>query len=238
MEIHNLMEDMVKSTVDELFNADRPGPSSWCTCQQCRMDVACYVLNRMKPEYVVSSRGLAHSEQDYNEKLQRLADVVSLVREGWAKINASKRPHFEHKNRIAPVNLPEGPVFNFPPIMGRLFDGGNFAPIENLSVSLLDEHGALVAMMDANWQNPSPLVKNTAGTFIFWPFPVRAAAERQERLFTFHVKVPASEGYDELSHFIELRFSAQSSAQDQFSMQEVYRLPDLYLFPPGHEDDV
>jgi len=237
MEIHNLMEDMVKSTVDELFDAGRPGDSSWCTCQQCRMDVACYVLNRMKPEYVVSSRGLAHAEQDYNEKLQRLADVVSLVREGWARINASKRPHFEHKSRITPVTLPEGPVYNFPPIMGRLFDGGNFAPIEDLIVSLLDEKGNVVAMMDANWQNPSPLVKNTAGTFIFWPFPVKASDIRKERLFTFRVVVPASERYDELSHYIELRFVAQERAQDQFSMQEVYRLPDLYLFPPGHDED-
>jgi len=222
--------------VDELFDAERPGPASWCTCPQCRMDVACYVLNRIKPEYVVSSRGLAYSEQDYNEKLQRIADVVSLVREGWSKINASKRPHFEHTTTAEALQLPEGPVYNFPPIMGRIFDGANFAPLEALSVQLLDDKGALVTMMDANWQNPCPLVRNTAGTFIFWPYPVSAPKGAKERLFSFRVLVQ-SEQYDDLTHFIELRLSVQEQAQDQFSMQDVYRLPDMYAFPPAHEED-
>ncbi|HAP42901.1 MAG: hypothetical protein A2087_12940 [Spirochaetes bacterium GWD1_61_31] len=237
MEIHNLMEDMVRSTVDELFDADKPGQPSWCTCQQCRMDVACYVLNRMKPEYVVSSRGVAHAEQDYNEKLQRLADVVSTVREGWARINATRRPHFDHTSVAPVISLPDGPVYNIPPIMGRLFDGATFAPIDNLAVSLLDEKGQLVPMMDGNWQNPCPLVKNTGGTFIFWTYPVLATSERPERLFTFRVSAQA-EGYDELSHFVELRLAVENKAQDQFSMQAVYKLPDMYLFPPTKDEDL
>lgn len=236
MEIHNLMEDLVKSTVDELFDTNRPEQASWCTCQQCRLDVACYVLNRMKPEYVLSSRGLAHSEQDYNEKLQRIADVVTLVREGWAKINATPRPHFDHTRSAVAVQLPAGPVYNFPPIMGRLFDGVNFSPLADLSVCLTDNQGRLVPMMDANWQNPYPLVKNLAGTFIFWPYPVEGEGGKAERLFTFKVSA-ACEGYDGLEHFIELRVPLQEKVQDQFSMQAIHRLPDMYLFPPNSAEE-
>ena len=66
MDIHNLMEDIVLDTVNELFDAKVQGASSvWCTCRQCRMDVACFVLNRLKPEYVLSGRGGAYSEIDY-----------------------------------------------------------------------------------------------------------------------------------------------------------------------------
>jgi len=235
MEIHNLMEDLVKSTVNELFDAEEKGKSSWCTCYQCRMDVACYVLNRMKVEYVVSSRGLVHAEQDYNEKLQRIADVVSLVREGWSKINATKRPHFEHSNKQIGVQVPAGPVYNIPPIMGRLFHGLDFSPMQDVDVSLIDADGSLVAMMDPNWQNPCTLVKNTAGTFIFWPFPLVAKAGAGEKLFSFGIVIKKA-GFDDLTRFIEFRLACAGSAQDQFSLEEVHHLPDLYLFPESKDE--
>ncbi len=235
MEIHNLMEDLVKSTVNELFDAEEKGKSSWCNCNQCRMDVACYVLNRMKPEYVLSGRGLVHSEQDYNEKLQRIADVVSLVREGWSKINATKRPHFEHSSKQNELPIPSGPVYNIPPIMGRLFHGLDFSPMQDVDVSLIDENGSLVAMMDPNWQNPCTLVKNTAGTFIFWPFPIKTKADTGERLFSFGIVIK-KEGFDDLSRFIEFRLCAAERAQDQFSLEDVHHLPDLYLFPESKDE--
>ncbi len=183
MDIHNLMEDLVKATVNELFDAEERGASgSWCTCGQCRMDVACYVLNRIRPEYVVSSRGIAYTEQDYGEKLQKTADVVSLAREGWARINSAKRPNHEHVSNGAVMErpAPEGPVFNLPPIMGRVFNVSNFEPVSGATVTLGDG-GSLQPMMDANWQNPYGIVKNTAGTFIFWPAPVPAAAAGEKR---------------------------------------------------------
>ncbi|MBP7262685.1 MAG: late competence development ComFB family protein [Spirochaetia bacterium] len=230
MDIHNLMEELVKATVNELFDAEERGQAgSWCTCSQCRMDVACYVLNRLKPEYVVSGRGVAYSEMDYVEKLQRTADVVSLVREGWAQINSAKRPNHPHDRRLEPEALPAGPAFNVPPIMGRLFNGNNFEPIAQGTVSL-KEDGALVTMMDANWQNPYPIVRNTAGTFIFWPRPATADATGAVRNFAFSIET-AVEGYEPIVHYLELDVTAQASADASFSMQVVHKLPDLYVFP-------
>ncbi|MBU0927484.1 MAG: late competence development ComFB family protein [Spirochaetes bacterium] len=229
MEIHNLMEDLVVKTVDELFDADVKGSSvEWCTCRQCRMDVACFVLNRLKPEYVLSGRGVAYSETDYGEKLQRGADVVTLVKEGWAKINAAPRPNHDHRPADEPSFASSGPVFNVRPIMGRLFNGETFEPIVDAAVSLSDESG-LVKMMDSNWTNPYPLAKNTSGMFTFWPFPVPSAELGEKRLFAFTISAEPA-GFDRLSHYLEFELVSEAAPILQFSTQAAHRLQDLYVF--------
>ena len=234
MEVHNLMEDLVKSVIQEMFEAEKD-KTSWCTCEQCKTDVACYVLNRVKPEYVVSSRGLAYSELDYVDKLQRMADVVSLVKEGWAKINASPRSHTGEKLTKASLVL-EGPAFNIPPIMGRVFHGITFEPMHDIDVFLIDEHDQPVTMMDENWQNPIRLYKNTGGTFIFWPRPVKADKAGKLQLFSFSIVIRV-EGFDDLSHFIGLKIASDANPHLQFSMQNVHKLPDLYMLPVSQDDD-
>jgi len=230
MDIHNLMEDLVKTTVHELFDLEEKGATgSFCTCRQCRMDVACYVLNRLKPEYVVSARGVAYVEQDYTEKLQRVADVVSLVREGWARINATKRPNHAHSSDEERAVLPAGPVFNVPPIMGRIFKSTNFEPLSDIQVHIEDDAG-LVRMMDANWQNPIQVVKNTAGTFIFWPYPVPSDAVGETRRFCYTIKSEIP-GFEDVSHYLELDVTSEPVAMATFSMQNVHRLHDMYVFP-------
>lgn len=230
MEIHNLMEDLVLDTVDELFDSkDKGSAGSWCTCGQCRQDVACFVLNRLRPEYVVSGRGVAYVEQDYGEKLQKIADVVSMVREGWSKVNASKRPHHPHSTSNAERIRIEGPVFNLPPIMGRVFNGSNFEPISNITVKLY-EGETLVPMMDSNWQNPCMIVENTAGTFIFWPRPVQCSVPGESRVFSYEVRAEIP-GFEDKNHFIELEVVSAPAACLQFSMHAVHHLADLLVFP-------
>lgn len=230
MDIHNLMEDLVKATVNELFDAEERGATgSWCTCRQCRMDVACYVLNRIRPEYVVSSRGIAYTEQDYGEKLQKTADVVSMAREGWARINATKRPGHDHTGRELEAAAPEGPVFNVPPLMGRVFNVSNFEPVSGVTVSLYNQD-ELLPMIDANWQNPYSIVKNTAGTFIFWPRPRQAPSVGQALTLALRLHMSLA-GFEDLDHYLELKLVSEAKSHTQFSMQSVYRLPDLYMFP-------
>ena len=230
MDIHNLMEDLVIETVDELFDADSLGATgAWCTCRQCRMDVACFVLNRIKPEYVLSGRGVAYAELDYGEKLQRGADIASLVKEGWAKINAAPRPNHSHHSGAESQDAPVGPVFNVRPIMGRVFNGSTFEPIVDAIISLVDESG-LVKMMDSNWPNPYPLVKNTNGTFTFWPFPVASKAIGEQRRFSFTIAA-SPEGFEDLAHFVELDVVSEAAPICQFSLHTIHRLQDLYVFP-------
>lgn len=236
MEIRNVMEDAVKVMVEELFEReDREKRLGYCTCDQCKLDVACYVLNRVKPEYIVSSRGLAYSEKEGLDKVQRQADLISFVKEGWGKVSHSPRPTSDHVGGRTLGSGREGPVFNFPTIMGRAFDGRTFAPLGEGVVRLLSE-GAEAIMVDPNWQNPFVLAGATGGTFIFWPGPIAASPEEKERKFGFEIKVEVPE-LELLSHYIEIDIVPEQSARLDFSLQRVFKVPDLYLFPAGEADE-
>lgn len=238
MEIHNSTEDLVLKIVHDVCDSieksdkeDKP-----CTCYQCRLDTACYVLNRSVPRYVVSSRGAARVDSDSMERQQEDADIAALVYEGLKKIAQSRRPHFSHNpmNSTPPLNM-QGPVFNIPTIIGRVFNGVNFEPMSNIEVELLC-FGERAKMMDPNWQNPYFLVANTAGTFTFWPQPVSSEAAGIEKVFDFNIKI-AVEGFEELRHFFEISVVSEEKAAASFSMQRTFKLPDLYLFPVGEEED-
>jgi len=238
MDIRNLMEDVVKAVVQELFDAEtKEKRLGYCTCDQCRHDVACYVLNRVKPEYIVSSRGLAYSEMEGLDKVQRRADIISLVREGWGKVAHTPRPTAIHGAGLeqSVVEEAEGPAYNFPTIMGRVFDGRNFAPIGEGRVRLLDE-GAEVQMVDPNWQNPFVLAGATVGTYTFWPRPVPGAVSGDQRSWTFEIRVEAP-GFDPLSHFTVVELSPERATRTDVSLQRVQKIPDLYLFPEGQGDE-
>jgi len=236
MDIRNIMEDAVKVLVEELFEReDREKRLGYCTCDQCKLDVQCYVLNRVKPEYIVSSRGLAYSEKEGLDKVQRRADLISLVKEAWGKVSHSPRSTTDHVAGKPLDAEGEGPFFNFPTIMGRVFDGRTFAPLGEGVVRLLYE-GGVAEMVDPNWQNPCVLAGATGGSFIFWPRPIPAPSKTGERKFTFEVKVEVP-GLEGLSHFVELDISPESHQRHDFSLQRVHKVADLYLFPEGQDED-
>ncbi len=229
MEIQNLMEEVVFGVVDELFAIeDRDHSLGFCTCPQCRLDVVCYVLNRVKPQYIVSSRGLAYRERDFLEKVQLRADLIVRAKEGWAQVEHNQRPNIDHSVKKV-RDLPEGPVFNIPAIMGRAFNGVNFAPIaEGTATLLLD--GEHCRMMDANWQNPFIFAKATAGNFILRPRAISAASVGERRHLSFELRIVAPD-LEPLSHHFELDVEAGSEVKEGLSLQDVHKTPDLCLFP-------
>ncbi|HUX37458.1 MAG TPA: late competence development ComFB family protein [Rectinemataceae bacterium] len=236
MEIRNLLEEAVLSEVDAMFaEEDKKGDRGYCTCAQCRLDVACYVLNRLKPEYIVSSRGMAYNDRNFMVTIQKRADMLSLAREGWSLVAHRPRATSAHDKAGRAKPLPEGPAFNFPTIMGRVFNGLNFEPIAEGEVRLVID-GVEATMADANWQNPFILSQGTAGTFNFWICPLAAASTGEKRLFTFELRVVVP-GLDPLSHFFELDIAADREAGGDFGRHGIQKLPDLLLFPHSEEED-
>jgi competence protein ComFB len=229
MEVHNVIEDLVLETVNDIFDTEeRKRELGVCTCYQCRLDVACYVLNRVTPEYVISQRGVAHYEQKYNERMQKQADVVTLVREGIARIDQKKRPHVAHFEPQAKPSFPQAPLYNFPTIIGRILDGKTFEPMSGLSVSLYRD-GAPVRMIDPNWHNPYSLSEATAGTYLYWPFPESASSESDKKCFSFEIVAEAG-AFEPLRHRFSLELCAEAEVKDSFSTQRTLKLPDLYVF--------
>jgi competence protein ComFB len=230
MEIHNAAEDIVLVNVDEIFDEEERTKSvGYCTCGQCRLDVACYVLNRISPEYVVSGRGLAHAEIGRTATFQHEVDLFRLIHEGITQVSKTKRPDFPHTSEKKRRPMVEGPAYNFPTVIGRIFNGKNFEPMSGISLTLL-RSGSAAAMVDANWQNPCTLVPSTAGTFIFWPAPEKAESLSGTKTVDFEL-VSAPDGYEEFRYFFTVALSAEPEATAVFSMQRTFKLPDLFIFP-------
>ncbi|MDR1025458.1 MAG: late competence development ComFB family protein [Treponema sp.] len=238
MELHNTVEDLVLSRINEIFaNIEKSdNPDHLCTCNQCRMDTACYVLNRTSPYYIVSNRGAARAEQETIQKQQLDADIVALIYEGIRRVNHNQRPTAVHGARQTETGSENSPMFNIPSIVGRVFDGSNFAPLSGLQVKLF-RNGELVPMKDNNWQNPCTLVSNTEGTFTFWPGPIPAAASNIHHIFEFNVKIE-DEKFETLNHFFKIPVISDAHAASSFSLVRTVKLPDLYLFPPGNDEDL
>lgn len=227
MRIHNLVQDLVVQKVEELL-ADGTDATAQALAPDpgAKFDVICYVLNRTAPMYAVSGRGVAHSETvDYQKKVQQLADITRLAKEGMASVAAHRR------DRTAGSFGPDktGPFFNFPSVIGRMFNGVNFEPVHDVTVGLY-QNNELVKVIDPNWQNPYKLVMNTAGTYLFWPHPQEAKPGEKSRTVELEVRVDDPR-FEPLHYFFSLSAQAEPEFIDFVNTTASTRLKDLYLFP-------
>jgi len=238
MEIHNITEDIVFNSVKTIFEVTKKkgNQEGFCLCDQCRLDTICYTLNRIKPRYIVSNRGMTRIEQDWVGRQQTEADIATLVYQGLRQVNHNQRPTSAHTgDSPSEDKISNEPAFYIPTIIGRLFDGETFAPLAGVTVEL--RHGEdLVPMRNKNWQNPFTLIANTPGTFTFWPAPVPADAMDLHRLFGYSLKVVSSQ-YETLIHFFKIpAISTLQVSHASYTMDRTFKLPDLYLFHPGEAE--
>jgi competence protein ComFB len=236
MEIHNTTEDIVFATIDAICaSIEKEGnPDKLCLCDHCRIDAACFVLNRIPPHYIISNRGAARIEQVTISRQQKDADIVSMVFEALKRVSHNQRPNFDHNNARG-EEMKQGPVFNIPTIIGRAFDGANFSPLAGVTVELWRE-GKLVTMKNHNWQNPCVLVENTQGVFTFWPESIAAGEADVRENFEYSVKIEA-EGFEAIHHVFTIPVVSEAGDAESFSMGRTFKLADLYLFPPGGDED-
>lgn len=227
MEIHNLMEDTVSRRVNELCDDDEENKRGrYCTSDQCRLDAICYVLNRIQPHYVTSSRGLAHMSGDMENNQQLQIDITRLAQEGLARVSAIQRSYYTEPS--GETNA-EGPCFNFPTIKGRILNGKSFEAESGFRVSLLID-GRLAEMYDSRWQNPYEVVENAPGTFIFWPAPIATEEPGETREFQCELRVE-DDRFEEFRHFFSLNLESDEQSSRTFTYNSDFNLRDMYIFP-------
>ncbi|MDR0629121.1 MAG: late competence development ComFB family protein [Treponema sp.] len=235
MGFYNINEDRVITEVNAIFDLIKKGgnPQNMCTCSQCRTDIICYVLNRMEPHYVVSNRGLARVARESIKYQQKAADIVSLIYKGMNQVQHHMRPFTEHTVRADSFWNDPKPIFIVPAIIGRIFNGMNFAPLEEAQIELRHEQ-RLVPMVDSNWQNPYNLVSSIAGIFTFLPSPLPADSTgiQQKLGFSLAIKAPKLEASP---YSFEVPVMSEVLTGNPFSMDRIFRLPDMYMFPPEEE---
>jgi competence protein ComFB len=237
MNIHNLFEEVVFTEVEAAYAsiARQNKADDICTCRQCQLDTACYVLNRIKPHYIVSSRGIQHDEQLDIEKQQQLVDIVSLVYEGIKQVNLHRRPGFKHTSDAESACLAATAYYNIPVIIGKLLNGRTFEPVSGVAVELYID-GQLAKMKDGNWQNPCELIKKTEGTFAFWPAILPADVPDEQKLFNFSIKARLPE-FPPLVHHFELQVVSEKDQINAITMNMTHKISDLYLFDTVEVDD-
>jgi competence protein ComFB len=231
MTVHNYAEEEVLAKVEEIFAAEEAREKMrFCTCDYCRADVACFVLNRVPPLYQTSGRGLTHREMDYQDKLQREADMVALVYRGIERITETQRPHGYKKGECPEEQHPEGAFFNPPQIIGRLFHSTSFEPLKGIEVRLLLDDGQEVRMTDARWKNPCPISDSTPGVFSFWPMPQKAPEVGSEKSLGLKIAVDAA-AFEPLRHYFNVTLVSEDGYLRFSSGNRVFNLPDLFLVP-------
>jgi competence protein ComFB len=236
-EIHNTVEDIVFAQVTEVCDSiEKSKKGEICTCRQCRIDTACYVLNRIGPRYISSNRGIARIEQETITRQQEEAEIVSLIHEGIGQVNHNRRPFINHgaKNALSET-VSNTPVFNLPTIVGRIFNGLNFEPLSEARIELRRNED-LVVMKDASWQNPFDMVSNTEGMFTFWPISIPVESANVHKVFEYSVKLEAP-NLEPLTHFFRIPVTSELQTTGTYSMERSFKLPDLYMFPPGGGED-
>jgi competence protein ComFB len=237
MEIHNVMEELVFEGIEKACAdiGEEPGKGDICTCPQCRIDAACFVLNRLKPHYIVSNRGILREKHFDTKHLQKIADITTLVYDAFKQVSLHRRPGFEHTCNNNPVKKAADAYFNIPVIIGRIFNGKTFEPMCDIDVELrLD--GKLAVMKDANWQNPCTLIKLTEGTFTFWPasIPTDNADERKWFNFSITASLP---GLPPIIHHFELPVVSERDLITTVAIHRTHKTADLYMFDEEEEED-
>jgi competence protein ComFB len=154
------------------------------------------------------------------------------VYEAIKQVNSNMRPETEPAAADA---LDDSPVFNIPTILGRLFNGINFAPMTDVTLELRC-NGELVPMINGNWQNPYKIVSYTAGMFTFWPSSVSATTSGISRTFEFLLTAECAE-FESLNYFFEVPIISEAQRNNAFSREKTVKLPELYMFPAGDEEN-
>ena len=237
MEFHNSIKSTVISKANEIFEFFEKGknPENYCICNQCKMDVICYTLNKTPPRYIISNRGASRALSEDFEKQQETADITALIYDGLKRVSHNMRPNFAHSCKDGDaIADPNTPKFNIPTIMGRIFSGKNFAPVSDATVELLWD-GKLVEMKDGNWQNPYNITSNYEGNFSFWPAPAESSRPNNHKIFEYILRVSAPD-FETLTHVFKIPVASEIQEAGSFSIERTFKLPDLYLFTPGEAE--
>jgi competence protein ComFB len=237
MDIHNTMEDIVLHYLEEILILK----NDICKCEQCKTDMACYVLNKVKPMYVVSSRGIIHAENFKRNYIQEEIDIYSIVAQAVEVVSNKRRHEVEEKlkneqNDFSNDELKyfsdSGNFYNFPQIVGRLFDSLTIRPIDDAQITLLKENDKdnVVPMFNKCWFNPAIIVPQMNGTYTFWPAPIPAEKADIQKDFYMNVEI-VKEGYDKLCKYFFIRLISSNYLKKHIKKENIYYIDDLFITP-------
>lgn len=91
--LKNMMEDNVEHTLNRLL----PTMPNICSCNDCKLDMATYALNRLQPKYTRTSTGAIMHRFD-TASTQAEAEILTVVVSAIEIIGS--HPHHAHPDMI------------------------------------------------------------------------------------------------------------------------------------------
>lgn len=155
-------------------------------------DVAAYTLNRLKPKYIMSERGVTRfisSNLDDSEPDTGLSEYVKIMllinHAVWivqsrrtADVQGTADPHEE---------IMEG-VHNYPFMVGKVINPKDRIPAGAELTLMLN--GELAVSAEPGWPNPYVLHEHTKGYYSFWPAPSSCSQNELEHYVEIIAKHP------------------------------------------------
>lgn len=226
MNVHNILEEEVIKRVNSLYEQVKNMNVHWltCDCEQCRLDTASYVLNRLQPKYIVSGRGMTHNASDYDS--QKNADIDALIIEAMRIVSSIKRPYHDQTEKEVTDEM-SGPVFNFPTFLGSVYDGMTFEPLADATVTLQLEN-KIAQMIDHTWANPCVTTKSTKATYTFWVKFLQAPTDNAVYHFQLDITAP---GYDPVTYSFAVPVLKEDEVRKSLNSTYSLKIQDLFLFP-------
>ncbi|MCQ2585569.1 MAG: late competence development ComFB family protein [Treponema sp.] len=233
MNIHNSMEDAVTQEVNNLYESLKRDNIKWlnCDCEGCRLDTICYVLNRTQPKYYVSERGILHNALDMEDS-QLKTDITKLAMEGIRLISGSARAN--HTVKPQENESETGKLYyNFPLIMGTIYNGDNFEPLEDVSI-ILKLNNEVAEMADCTWSNPAKTYRATKGSYTFWPAAIECEKE-ETKVFKLTLEISAK-NFQSTIYAVELPLVPEKVKKSSLEATYSLKVKDIFLFDTNSEN--
>lgn len=229
MIIKNTAEDLVIHAVDEILK-DIKDPS-WQS-PFYRNDLICYVLNRVQPMYVTSSRGVIHQEIDIEKDVQKQVDLFSLVAEGIRTISSRRKSEGDKEDYQEFESSTEEFYFNFPYFIGKVVSTVNWDGIPDVVVTLkhkVENEFTSTEMVNSQWTNPHIITDTTKGYYTFFPKPI-IDTNRVSTNKPFEFKVLYEHPRFELiERYFHIEIASEKMIYHGFRKGNSFRLEDVFI---------
>ena len=226
------MEDLVIHSIDEMINDLK---DDFWDNELHKTDLAAYVLNRVKPMYVTSGRGVLHGEMSFERNIQESADIFSLIAQGMRLIKSRRDDlpqDLSPEEITATEEITDDYHFNFPYILGKVLSMNTWEGLSEVSVTLKtkennDFHPTV--MLNSQWSNPYIISESTNGYYTFFPHPIKdSGTESSKQTFEFllkfdHPKIEAKE------KFFSIEVESEKRIYASFRKGYVHKLDDIYI---------
>ncbi len=197
-------------------------------------DLACYVLNRLKPMYVTSGRGVIHSESKLDKNLQEHVDIFALVAKGMRVIYSRRKGDeiTSQEQTISKDYKNEGYYFHFPCFVGKIISLDTWEEVSGIAVTLKYKTNSSyksVAMINSLWHNPYIISDKTSGYYTFYPKPIEDNYNNSTtRKFELLI-VAEQPNSQKVKKSFKIERTSERMKKASLQKETTYRIEDFYI---------